>query len=643
MRFLRAGLMSFSMAAVVLAATASMAFAAPPFSLPKEITRITFESDSPDSFTELSPIIIYGDQAPPAYWGKTGAIKHAGSYSLWCAGTLNPSMAANPYGNYPKTTRGHATKKLTQLADYYSSQVGFYYLMPSLEVYDYDSFKVMWQPLDQYGNPGTAKDLKDFNVKSSSWAFQKAEFALPTNDVNLSRSAGQVTFRFFGHDDYRPAVGAKGPAIDDIVFSGFKYGPVRSLAAVATNHDIQLSWSAPAQSNKTSADETRPITYRVWRTLAGYDDWHELTPSSGIAEKSFVDASVSGGFTYQYVVQAWDALRAYGVQGTPKQLTVLGEKPQADSVSTPSAPSPVMVGQSFTVGGVILPVHRAGYPVATIQASKNKSTISASFTATSGSSGAYSASVKLPSNGVWYLRTKHEDADHRATYSGWKAVTVRATTAMSTTYPTAYSSTSDYAKAKTSGYLKSGSTALAYRLVTLQQSFDGKTWKDYTTIKTSSSGYFTYSAPASYKRYYRWLYKGESTYTGSTSPVRLIYPKVYFSSAPKTSYSTMTYGKYYSVWGYFKPKHAVGSKEIKVRAYKRGAKKADGTYEWPYYKTYVAKVVSHTSTSSYSKYKYSYVKLPRGTWRLRAVHEADSKNATTYSSTLHGWKYVTVK
>jgi len=160
---------------------------------------------------------------------------------------------------------------------------------------------------------------------------------------------------------------------------------------------------------------------------------------------------------------------------------------------------------------------------------------------------------------------------------------------------------------------------------------------------TASDGSYSFSVKPAKQTRYMVRHLGSAKYiTPTTNPSFVITPKLYFSNHPYTSTSTMTYGKYYSVWGFFKPKHAVGSMQIKVRAYRK-EKQADGTYKYVYRKTYRTRVVTHSSTSSYSKYKYSYVKLPKGKWRLRAVHEADSKNALTYSNTLHGWKYVTVK
>jgi hypothetical protein len=188
-----------------------------------------------------------------------------------------------------------------------------------------------------------------------------------------------------------------------------------------------------------------------------------------------------------------------------------------------------------------------------------------------------------------------------------------------------------------------GGAVKGERIYVFKKAYGASQYSLAGSTLTADDGSYSFPVTPTKQTRYQVRHLGSAAYVAPKTPASLVItPKLYFSNHPYTTTSTMTYGKYYSVWGFFKPKHSVGSSEIKVRAYRKELQ-ADGTYKYVYRKTYVTKVVSHTSTSSYSKYKYSYVKLPKGTWRLRAVHEADSKNALTYSDTLHGWKYVTVK
>ena len=194
-------------------------------------------------------------------------------------------------------------------------------------------------------------------------------------------------------------------------------------------------------------------------------------------------------------------------------------------------------------------------------------------------------------------------------------------------------------KARLTGTLKaSDGTALVGETVALQTSVDGTSWKSFDTTVTASDGAFALDSPALVTaRYVRARYTGGAEYAASASTPTLVKPRIYYSSAPKFSTYTHTYGTTYTVRGFIKPKHADGSHQIKVKAYRK-TKQADGTYKYVLEKTY-STTISNSSGSSYSTYK-GHVKLPsKGKWRLRAYHAADSKNAKSYSS----YRYVTVE
>lgn len=173
-------------------------------------------------------------------------------------------------------------------------------------------------------------------------------------------------------------------------------------------------------------------------------------------------------------------------------------------------------------------------------------------------------------------------------------------------------------------------------------------WKHYSrdvvTYATTNSNGNAYSkrnignAKSGYKVYVvSYTQAGGHNRRWTTSFIPKPPPKIAFTSAPRFSTYTHTYGKTYKVWGYFKPKHETGSTEMKVLAYRK-TKQADGTYKYIYKKSFSTKV-SNPSGSSYSKYT-GYVELPsKGKWRLRVRHLADTKNAKSYSS----YRYVEVK
>lgn len=97
--------------------------------------------------------------------------------------------------------------------------------------------------------------------------------------------------------------------------------------------------------------------------------------------------------------------------------------------------------------------------------------------------------------------------------------------------------------------------------------------------------------------------------------------------APAAMYRT----KYYSVYGYLKPRHVAGTYPVRIYKYRyvSGA--------WKSYGYTNAKAANY---SSYTKYAAS-VRLPyAGKWRVRAYAPADSGHVATWGS---AYDYVTVK
>ena len=175
------------------------------------------------------------------------------------------------------------------------------------------------------------------------------------------------------------------------------------------------------------------------------------------------------------------------------------------------------------------------------------------------------------------------------------------------------------------------------RTVTLQRSYDKTKWTTVTSTTTSSTGSYSFTQKPKRNTYYRVKFAGDTKYRAKTSAVKQTKVKILYKAAPTMSTYTHKLGKSYTVSGQIKPKHASGSKQIKIYAYRY---EADwwGTKKWVYKKSFSTKI-SNPSGSSYSKYTGS-VKLPdKGKWRLRAYHAADSKNAKSFSS----YRYVTVK
>ena len=130
--------------------------------------------------------------------------------------------------------------------------------------------------------------------------------------MSLSRRPGTLGIQF---RDYTEAAGAirngQGAAIDDVSVTGYKYGPVRSLAAGLDNQTVLLSWNKPARTPTDATADDRTLTYRVWRRVVGDSTWTELT-TSRLTSPAFSDLNVPQGRTWDYAVQAWDSATGAG-------------------------------------------------------------------------------------------------------------------------------------------------------------------------------------------------------------------------------------------------------------------------------------------------------------------------------------------
>ncbi len=292
--------------AVVLTQFPAAAFAAVagPTTGPAVIRSEGFETLPYGSDLVIEPALA-GPPDATAYWGRITQRAYSGSYGLWCAGSVPGDPAATPWttyaGLYPDFTYGVAAFSLPQLSDYYSSSLEYRYLMPSIGAADAESFNVMWGP------DGSSWDTHPNRPVTGVWLAESWDLSAPANSQNLSRKAGVARFGFVDMVEgflESPTTG-EGPTIDDVVISGYKFGPVRSLAASDVSGNAHLTWAVPWRSTAAIAAEERPVAYRVWRSpdVAPYS-WTELTSTRQTAT-TFDDPTPLTG-TYRYAVQAWD-------------------------------------------------------------------------------------------------------------------------------------------------------------------------------------------------------------------------------------------------------------------------------------------------------------------------------------------------
>lgn len=348
--------------AACLAAVPSVASATAPYSTPPVIVSDGFE-EGELQLLEYVPTLIPGEEVW-AYWGETSLRSRTGTYSVWCAG--EQSEPVTDVAAYPAYTRGRAFVDMDELADYYSSTISLWYVMPSVGSVG-DSFGISLSRLeDGVAQFPSVHNDSDIPV-AQDWA--KRTYVLGAGShLAASRQPMRLGLAFFDQIETFPLgyVG-QGPAVDDIVISGYKFGPVRQLAATwsVEASGVALSWTPPQRSAISSEEETRPVVYRAWRSEVGTDTWVEVTPSTATSVCSIVDTSVVQLALYDYVVQAWDPVdgESYGIQSpnvrmvTPEARAALqDEDPPTTTVNAPSgwvsSPATVTMTATDTGSGV---------------------------------------------------------------------------------------------------------------------------------------------------------------------------------------------------------------------------------------------------------------------------------------------------
>jgi len=225
-------------------------------------------------------------------------------------------------------------------------------------------------------------------------------------------------------------------------------------------------------------------------------------------------------------------------------------------------------------------------------------------------------------------KLEYRAVDKANNTSGWKSTTiaVRPSTIIAFSAP----SVSAYASAKVTGTLKDKSgRALSGRSVVIEY-LSGSTWKSAATIYTNQSGAFTRTLAPKARTTYRARFAGDGYCYGAISRSRIVLPRVRLTRA--TSWTSLSVDKTYYAKGYIEPRHYPTSGKVRIYAYRKAS---NGKY---YYKASFAASYSYYSVSK-TRYRAG-IKLPyRGSWRIRAYHPADTRNAATWG----GYDYLTVK
>jgi len=280
-----------------------------------------FETAYPSDFsTARFPYVAGFPNARTYIWGPITTVTggaHGGSNALWCAGwnAISNTPYTNYAGDYPKDTAGYAYLGIPQLTNYYSADLSFWYLMPSLGSGDTNSYSVAWGPNKEM-NPSSQSEFRFPIPLTASWS--KVTYDITAD--HLSRQAGVFRWTFVNlfepEDDPLPPLPpyvrqGKGTSIDDVEVKGYMFGPVRDLQATSVAAGAKLSWKRPYRAENSVTLEERAIEYRIWRRLVSQPNgpWTDVTSGGAVNDPEtsvdYLDSTAVPGETYHYRVVAF--------------------------------------------------------------------------------------------------------------------------------------------------------------------------------------------------------------------------------------------------------------------------------------------------------------------------------------------------
>lgn len=529
----------------------------------------------------------------------------------------------------------------TPLTNYYSASFSFYYAMPTIGSGE------QFYALQLYAGDDTIEhDEQYVNTLSPSWI--KTTYDLTKRTDGLSRSSSAyVAMRFVDVETgQEPVLVGAGPRIDDLVLSGFKYGPVRSLTADTQGLNIVLTWDKPYESYGSTTVDGRSVAYRIWRAESGTDSFTELTTSANrITSTTFADSTAAEGHQYVYLVQAWDtgtgagygemAPRSNAATGMAASVSLSAAALTGDTnVDLTVAPGATVrlsieaiVNSSPAVGNMLEVQTRAGsedeWELANSTALATDETGKATFDVAPQWDGERQYRVRMMDDRDYLIGVS--DPVTVACNAQLLATAIRnATTNEKTTTPYY----KDGIKLNAVIGNTQGEKALEDVPVILQyRPFNSSTWTNVDLV-TSADGVASLTVYPTFATYYQFLLPKPGGGIEELSDSTLVKPTVYLTTPTKSrTYPTTTTTTTFQ--GKIAPKHSSGS----VTLYFQQKIKSGSSYVWKTRKKAVASLqISSKTGSSYWRYKY---RPPyKGTWRVRAKH-GDKAHATSYSSYLN--------
>ncbi|MEI8083615.1 MAG: hypothetical protein WCI74_17400, partial [Actinomycetes bacterium] len=133
---------------------------AQPALAPATLMTDTFET-TPDTNVTVAPRTSWNNVLSTSYWAPFAGRGIGGSVGSWCAGSLPASWAF-----YSNTTAGDILWSVPTLADYYSSNLGMAYIMPSAATRDISvsssraAFNVRWNATGDVSHVATVLPLR---------------------------------------------------------------------------------------------------------------------------------------------------------------------------------------------------------------------------------------------------------------------------------------------------------------------------------------------------------------------------------------------------------------------------------------------------------------------------------------------------
>jgi hypothetical protein len=616
-----------------------------PNATPRTVRAVDFEAGG-STMTSIGPDLSVTSEPTNAYWGITSGAFHGGSRSLWCAGALYPGGAdATSWPTYPLYTRGITQLKVPELSGYYSSKLSFWYLMPSLGLLDGTAFNFNFSAMDGSGNAVEPDyHTTDSVSKTDPGTWVQKSFDWTNSGTQISRVPAQFTLRFFQGGpggEGQTAVGA-GPSVDDIEVAGFKYGPVRSLAGwnvgTAGSPIVHLEWTKPATSVSNSAEDTRDLSYRVWRLDTGTGTWTDLTLGGRVNSPAheWDDAGVSANHSYRYFVQAWDPSDGtddWGELASPVDMVFVADKTTATHNAFRdygAGPAPCDSGQSVILQ-VDVTSHASGAGIPgmvqgdfSVKQAGGALMVGATTAAVTGFladeavAGRYYLTV-TPGVGTTYYRI-----DYLGKVGGFQASTgspvLQANVTGNTSFVTSAKRVVVAYGGRTTvlGTLSMGGTPQASEgdYVSLQ-ALTAAGWANVAaTINDLGNGTYSAVTPSvTTAASFRLHFAGHGGSTASTD-LGQVDTVPYASLTAPSGKSTASRGKYYTATGTLKPGHS--GTPVRIEGYQKVGSK---------WKKRWTKSAANANYGSYSKYTLK-VKLAKGSWRLYATH-SDSGHAAT--------------